>query len=375
MPVKKSNTDILTLILAAWFVSNGALAAELTNEAIEARIRGAKVFKEEREIKATFKDPEIEVNITSPDSENEKDKKINAVLIAKNVLPLSKDALRVRVRFYPQQQNMMFFDEITITIADVKYFADGKESPDSLIKSIVVERKSQEPQTSPPEPQTGPLHKVITRIENKPKLLSKVLTRLENNPPIDRADTVPPNIKPQMSPEFQTLHKNAVRLGHYGRLISIAKGFRSLELAGTDTSRQHRRFVVLLNELQSNQPNVGQDISDLIDLMLSAGFSLVHPPPPLRGAVDSQHWQDNIALLSNRIRSQLQDDTPTLDGYCLGDRVRAAAQLHVLARKGQDVTVFRQRLQEIDQHCQGPAAEPFAAVAPIQELEKEMGFF
>jgi hypothetical protein len=356
MPVKKTSNSILTLVWAGWFIClSGAFAAGLTNAAIEAKIKAAHIFKEEREIKADFESPVIRVNITSPYSETEKDKKINAVLIAKNVMALSKDAMRVRVRFFPNNQYVNY-DQITVTVADVKYFADGKESPDALIKSIDIE--------------SGSLHAPVNTESSAPPI--RPLTKPLGSP-VARVEIVS-SVAPQAAVNFDQLYKRSARPFLAGRHLSVAKGFLDLELAGIDTSIEHRLFMTML-KVENVSPNIAKGGGpDLFDNLRAKGYDRFHPFPPLKGAVDRLHWQDSIANLSSIIRRELGEDTPNLNGLNLGERVRTAALIHWLGERGQDVTVWRRRLLQIDEQCQSTQVDPHAINRSIINLEREMGF-
>jgi hypothetical protein len=349
-----------------------AIAAELGGDTIKAKILAAKIFNEEREITANFDNPVIRINISSPYAESEKDKKINAVLIAKSVFPLSKDAMRVRVRFFPQGQ-YVHYDQITVTIADVKYFADGKETPDALIKSIDIESGSEPsnpvPSTNPVPANPLPSHPLLTRLQTRLNITPVVSPTPVLANPTDMPIGGPPGPPRFVQDSLNKAKTNAL----YGRLLSIAKAFRVLELAGVNTAPDSQRLGRLVLDLSKNRPNVAQDATIMVNILRQKGYDRFAPPPALPGAVDRLHWQDTIASLSSTIRTRLGSDTPDLDGLNLGERVRVATLIHALADRGHDVTAWRRRLLEIDGECE-QTTNPEKISQDIETLEHAMGF-
>lgn len=75
--------------------------------------------------------------------ENEKDRKINAVLIGRAVIQASGDAVsRVTVYFYGKDLSQ--YQEISVSSGDIKAFASGQTSQDQLLSALTLETKRQD---------------------------------------------------------------------------------------------------------------------------------------------------------------------------------------------------------------------------------------
>lgn len=75
--------------------------------------------------------------------ENEKDRKINAVLMGRAVIQAAGDAVsRVTVYFYGKDLSQ--YQEISVSSGDIKAFASGQTSQDQLLSALTLETKRQD---------------------------------------------------------------------------------------------------------------------------------------------------------------------------------------------------------------------------------------
>jgi hypothetical protein len=93
---------------------------------------------------------------------NDRDCKIEAVLLAKTVMDLAPEIPRVEVRFY-EQTSLNRFKQISISAGDVKAFASGSIKEDQLLNGLVLKQ----------EETTDPNAKLTTHLEESQYLRAK----------------------------------------------------------------------------------------------------------------------------------------------------------------------------------------------------------
>lgn len=93
---------------------------------------------------------------------NDRDCKIEAVLLAKTVMDLAPEIPRVEVRFY-EQTSLNRYKQISISAGDVKAFASGSIKEEQLLNGLVLKQ----------EETTDPNAKLATKLEENQYLRAK----------------------------------------------------------------------------------------------------------------------------------------------------------------------------------------------------------
>lgn len=125
------------LSLAGIAISTSASLAAASQAEITAAIEKAKILPATTSIKAELAGPEVRISTFRDVRANPNDCKIEAIMIARTVLQLSPDTTRVAVYFWGK--DMQKFNRVTISAGDIKAFASGQTSKESLLQSLGVE--------------------------------------------------------------------------------------------------------------------------------------------------------------------------------------------------------------------------------------------
>jgi len=114
----------------------------ITREQIIARLKESKLVAADMQVNADVDDERKTAVVTTfakPEAQ-EKDFKIDAVLIAKEVMALDKDAFaKVRVLFY-NKNDLKRYSQVTVRAGDIAAFASGSLKNEMLLDSLDVEK-------------------------------------------------------------------------------------------------------------------------------------------------------------------------------------------------------------------------------------------
>jgi hypothetical protein len=106
-------------------------------------IQSAHVLDSSTPFKVGVEGDKIRISTFRDPRENERDRKINAVLMARAALQAAGDTVsRVTVYFYGKDLSQ--YQEISVSAGDVKAFASGQTSQDQLLSAITLETKRNE---------------------------------------------------------------------------------------------------------------------------------------------------------------------------------------------------------------------------------------
>lgn len=126
-----------TLILSAFF-GLATPAWAISDSEIVSAIEKAKILAPTIRMNARVGKDEVEVSTYKNPKAEDKDCKIEAVLIAKTVMELAPgDVPRVIVYFY-SSNSLSRFKQVAVTAGDVKAFGSGPMSQDELLRSISI---------------------------------------------------------------------------------------------------------------------------------------------------------------------------------------------------------------------------------------------
>lgn len=134
-----ASANVISSLSAAILMSSAFTAsacAAISPENLSKAIEDAKILGPDYKITATFAGQEAVVStyLNRASKDQEKDCKIDAVLIAKKVMELDSDKVRVKVRFYTFDQKS--YQELTVTAGDIAAFGSGSISQDKLLASL-----------------------------------------------------------------------------------------------------------------------------------------------------------------------------------------------------------------------------------------------
>ena len=106
-------------------------------------IQAAHVLDSSTPFKVGIEGDKIRISTFRDPRENERDRKINAVLMARAALQAAGDTVsRVTVYFYGKDLSQ--YQEVSVSAGDVKAFASGQTSQDQLLSAIALETKRNE---------------------------------------------------------------------------------------------------------------------------------------------------------------------------------------------------------------------------------------
>jgi hypothetical protein len=112
--------------------------AAITAEEVVKVVEKAKILTSEYKVTASVGGGEARINTYRNPKASDKDCKIDAVLIAKEVMQADPSAItRVSVRFY-DTTNISRYREVVVRQGDVKAFGSRQMSPDALLSSIEI---------------------------------------------------------------------------------------------------------------------------------------------------------------------------------------------------------------------------------------------
>jgi hypothetical protein len=120
-----------------------------TNELIKA-IEQAHILESGNQVMATQSGTDLQVRtyLNSRSDDKDRDAKIDAMLIAREVMKMDPSIARVRVCFY--ERNLSGYMQITVTASDVAAFGSGSISKDKLFATLDVQRGSRDDRNSHP---------------------------------------------------------------------------------------------------------------------------------------------------------------------------------------------------------------------------------
>lgn len=120
-----------------------AASAAATVSDITDAIQAAHVLDSSTPFKVAIDGDKIRISTFRDPRENEKDRKINAVLMARAALQATGDSVsRVTVYFFGKDLSQ--YQEVSVSAGDVKAFASGQTSQDQLLSAITLETKRNE---------------------------------------------------------------------------------------------------------------------------------------------------------------------------------------------------------------------------------------
>ncbi|MBX9720305.1 MAG: hypothetical protein K2X81_02825, partial [Candidatus Obscuribacterales bacterium] len=119
--------------------SAAPVMAEFGPKELEAKIKEAKILPEGDRISSVIHADEALVSKYKPVSPDDKQKncKIEAILIGKEVMSAAPTIKKVRVRFFERLAPSKY-SEILVSAADIKAFAVGAISQDDLLASLDI---------------------------------------------------------------------------------------------------------------------------------------------------------------------------------------------------------------------------------------------
>lgn len=156
----KGNLSVFGLLLALTLTPAPAWSVTAT-DIINAIDKG-KVLAPSIRVNAQVRPDVVFISTYKNLKANDRDCKIEAVLLAKTVMDLAPEIPRVEVRFF-EQTSLNRFKQISISAGDVKAFASGSIKEEQLLNGLVLKQ----------EETTDPNAKLATKLEENQYLRAK----------------------------------------------------------------------------------------------------------------------------------------------------------------------------------------------------------
>jgi hypothetical protein len=162
----------LPLVLACTISLNAmqSVSAAATVNDITDAIQAAHVLDSSTPFRVAVEGDKLRISTFRDPHENERDRKIDAVLMARAALQASGDSIsRVTVYFYGKDLSQ--YQEVSVSAGDIKAFASGQTSQDQLLSAITLESKRNESATD----------RVVTQLQNSASARPDYRVTMQNN--------------------------------------------------------------------------------------------------------------------------------------------------------------------------------------------------
>lgn len=306
---------VLALVVspAAWALLSDAEAVTL--------IEKARVVTPDSQIQARVGAGEVAVSLYRNPKANDKDCKIDAILMAKALMDADpKGITTVKVRFY-DPANRSSYREVNVGLGVVKAFAQRRVSTDELLSSVVIERGEQDISryrqytyrdiTQSPDVIDG-----LYRAERL-NLLSRIQMLRQRGV----------GVQPFLG-EFLRI-EDKVRQGDNA---SVIKGLEFLSQKLADMEERY------------DKAHAGGQRAGAAELTPAGPFSLPPAGPPSDPAPPAY----NLQAMQQRLRQELGELAPAV-GPQLNRRYRIARRLADLQSEGHVVDQYRRLYREIEE--------------------------
>lgn len=135
-------TLLMAVICAGSLSISSALAAASNADVVNA-IEAAHVFDQSTRLSVRISGDTVDVSTYRDEKENENDRKINAVLVAKAVIDSTGDSI-VRVNVYYYGRDLSSFQQVSVSAGDVKAYGSGQTSREQLLSSLTLRTGQQQ---------------------------------------------------------------------------------------------------------------------------------------------------------------------------------------------------------------------------------------
>lgn len=134
---------VLMAAICAGSISISSVRAAATNNDIVTAIEAAHVFDQSTRLSVRVNGDTVDVSTYRDEKENENDRKINAVLVAKAVLDAAGESV-VRVNVYYYGRDLSSFQQVSVSAGDVKAYGSGQTSREQLLSSLTLRTGQQQ---------------------------------------------------------------------------------------------------------------------------------------------------------------------------------------------------------------------------------------
>ncbi|HEY9870384.1 MAG TPA: hypothetical protein V6D08_14565 [Candidatus Obscuribacterales bacterium] len=304
---------VLALVFspAAWALLSDAEAVTL--------IEKARIVTPDSQVQARVGAGEVAVSLYRNPKANDKDCKIDAILMAKALMDADpKGISTVKVRFY-DPANRSSYREVNVGLGVVKAFAQRRVSTDELLASVVIERGEQDISRY--------RQRTYRDISQSPDVIDGVY-RAERLNLLSRIQMLRQRgvgVQPFLGEFFRIEDK--VRQGDDA---SVIKGLQFLSQKLADMEERYE-------QAHAGGQRTGAAGQPGPSGRLSAG-PYGQPPPPA----------DNLQAMQQRLRQELGELAPSI-GPQLNRRYRIARRIADLQAEGRVVDQYRRLYREIEE--------------------------
>lgn len=309
--MSKSRLCLNIAIFLACLLGCASALAAVTADDLVAVVEKAKILSTDYQIRAALRAGEAEISTYRDPRANEKDCKIDAVLVAKEVMAVDpKGITRVRVRFY-DTTNPNRYREVSVREGDVKAFAVHQLSPEQLLSSIEIT--------------AGDLSRERTYSRGTAEVVAGPFK----------------GERLQMLGRIQSLKERGVGVGAFQALFN-----RLEDQAGSGDQDSVIDGLNFLNrKLNEAEQNYNQSHTARTS---GGGASGVDEPRNRRGGQGAPPMRPaSQADMATRLRQELGDDAPA-QGPMLKRRYQVARKIRDLQDEGKIVDSYRRAYHDIE---------------------------